>query len=454
MIKLPKNKLPLLASVIIVFNLFQIIFYLASTKPSINALSDLIQNLSIYFVYILLGIALLIIYFKERKATNFVMGLKFFQNHLDTLGFPITTTNLYEIGNLLTQQFDRVSGWVLIAKIPSLIIRGSRANTKYIELNSSPFEPENIGYLQNKLRDRLDIGNPEQDIIEIPNYRGKLHYCVTKDITGEVALVYGVVISSTEYTPHNLLPSIFELAMYMFVNKLGSINKEMIEGRKNKSKDDVFLGLRILVHELASELQILLNEANVADSKKNPLEKKFLVSKIIRLGFIVDQLREMPNLSDKWFPVNPYPMKTEELALILEDVKIEAERMWPDFDFLISKKNKKEALIFADHNLRLIIRNLVYNAAHFSPDNGQISINVVDGDKDPYIHITVEDEGPGIKKDDLENLFVPGKTCRKGGTGLGLYIAREISHSFNGEVRYVDSEDPGGRFLVLIPYAN
>ena len=252
------------------------------------------------------------------------------------------------------------------------------------------------------------------------------------------------------------MPNIFELSMYMFANKLGGINYQLIEERKTKDKDEVFLGLRIYIHELSGELQALTNEMVVSKTQKRPLDGNLINSKITRLGYFLDQLRETPNLVDKWFPLAPKSMGEQELNKILEEVKEEAQRMWPNLMVLIIKgkaEHPSQGFIYADHNIRHILRNLVFNAAQFSPEEGVVTIYVEYGERSsPYLKISVTDEGPGINEDELDDLFTPGKTCRKGGSGLGLYIAWQIARGYNGDLRYVINDLPGSHFMVLIPY--
>ena len=58
-----------------------------------------------------------------------------------------------------------------------------------------------------------------------------------------------------------------------------------------------------------------------------------------------------------------------------------------------------------------------------------------------YCVITVQDNGPGIPKSRIEDIFEPFYTTRKEGSGLGLYIAKQLCEANQGELT-VDSQ-PG-----------
>jgi signal transduction histidine kinase len=71
---------------------------------------------------------------------------------------------------------------------------------------------------------------------------------------------------------------------------------------------------------------------------------------------------------------------------------------------------------------------------------------------------TVADEGPGIPAGDRERVFEkffrldPGQQSGVGGTGLGLYIARELVHRMGGRIGYL-ARDHGAAFYVDVPVA-
>ena len=53
-----------------------------------------------------------------------------------------------------------------------------------------------------------------------------------------------------------------------------------------------------------------------------------------------------------------------------------------------------------------------------------------------HISIVVSDNGPGVPPDIRNRLFEPFYTTEKSGTGLGLYVARELAHANLGQLHY------------------
>lgn len=112
--------------------------------------------------------------------------------------------------------------------------------------------------------------------------------------------------------------------------------------------------------------------------------------------------------------------------------------------------------VFADENmLASIIRNLVANAVKFTQQGGNISISAAAADK--FVEISVSDNGIGMNKNIIENLFnLDVNTNRKGtdgelSTGLGLMICKDFIE-MHGSVLNVESEaGKGSTFSFMLP---
>ena len=83
---------------------------------------------------------------------------------------------------------------------------------------------------------------------------------------------------------------------------------------------------------------------------------------------------------------------------------------------------------------------------------GKVLICLRHGTKDGFYDITFEDNGPGVKGENLDKLFTPNFTTKSAGTGLGLAICRNIIEKCEGEIGYQKSFALGGAcFVVSIP---
>jgi signal transduction histidine kinase len=128
----------------------------------------------------------------------------------------------------------------------------------------------------------------------------------------------------------------------------------------------------------------------------------------------------------------------------VEDLAVSASRD-------IALRVEQEVHVLADAvRLRQVVTNLLVNAVKFSPQDRPIQVGV--GAVDGAAEITVVDGGPGVPPERARELFQPFSRLgsEQPGTGLGLYISREIMLAHGGSLELVDRPE-GACFAVRIP---
>jgi len=112
-------------------------------------------------------------------------------------------------------------------------------------------------------------------------------------------------------------------------------------------------------------------------------------------------------------------------------------------------------VLFDTPRIGQVLDNLLTNAIKFSPVGGVIEIIMESGKG--YICVTITDEGPGIKSENLDDLFKPFKkiesdsTKDEKGTGLGLAIAKKMIELHNGTLTFKPSKNQGASFSFKLP---
>jgi len=101
-----------------------------------------------------------------------------------------------------------------------------------------------------------------------------------------------------------------------------------------------------------------------------------------------------------------------------------------------------------------IAMNTILNSIDAVEMGGIIKCNTSKIDEN--IILIIEDNGHGISDDDLDNIFEPFYTTKdvKKGTGLGLYVTREIVDGLNGTIDINSKLNKGTKFTITIPYKN
>ena len=101
-----------------------------------------------------------------------------------------------------------------------------------------------------------------------------------------------------------------------------------------------------------------------------------------------------------------------------------------------------------------VLRNLVENAVHYSPDTATIRLEA--RRENGAVRISVSDSGPGIPPDDLSRVFerfyrVDKSRSRPGGTGLGLAIVKHLVELHGGQASAENRPEGGARFVITLP---
>jgi two-component system sensor histidine kinase PilS (NtrC family) len=103
-------------------------------------------------------------------------------------------------------------------------------------------------------------------------------------------------------------------------------------------------------------------------------------------------------------------------------------------------------------HLHQIVWNLCDNAVKYaSAAAGAIAVELTCGVLEPSgrPYLEVADRGPGIKPDKVEQIFEPFYTSQPGGTGLGLYISRELAERNGAALRYQPRQGGGSAFRIV-----
>ena len=129
--------------------------------------------------------------------------------------------------------------------------------------------------------------------------------------------------------------------------------------------------------------------------------------------------------------------------------------------FLLSAHGRDiPQIIGSVEKLTQAVINLISNSLKFTPKQGVVSVGaqiVRNGDAPEAIVVTVTDTGMGIKPEEINKLFekykqTGTKSIRGGsGTGLGLYIVKQIIEAHGGEISVASLEGVGTSMILRIP---
>ncbi len=219
--------------------------------------------------------------------------------------------------------------------------------------------------------------------------------------------------------------------------------------------------LKIASHELRGPLTLIKGYLSMLEDGSIPANVppgtlNIMLTKVDHMSSMLTQMLETSRLEDERMELNKERFDLREaVADVLEVVRPataihhELEATIPDVPIeVVADKNR----------IVLILSNILDNAIKYSPRGGRVAVDV--GTKDGTAIVAVKDEGIGIAEEDMSTLFTRfGRISDDAataipGTGLGLYLARELARMHDGEVDARSAHGEGSVFTLELPLAS
>lgn len=186
------------------------------------------------------------------------------------------------------------------------------------------------------------------------------------------------------------------------------------------------------------------------------------------LGEIESASTRMTNLINSLLNVSRLDLGSVLINPVKSDIKIVIEKVVTEIK--AGFKNKKQKFIVKYDKsipevsvdpqiLQMIVQNILSNAHKYTPEKGNISLDVkkVKRNRKGYVSIVCKDDGYGIPKIDQKDLFKKLhradniKKIGVPGTGLGMYIVKTVVDASGCLISFESEEDKGTTFEILIP---
>lgn len=244
-----------------------------------------------------------------------------------------------------------------------------------------------------------------------------------------------------------------ENAKLLNLNKQLNLKLQSLENQNATSFiDNISHEMRIPTQAINAISKGLVQNWDSFDRKTNFDLAKKIAGNSGRLVSLIDNLIEIPNIKK-----GMVDLKFSKISIIelIEELIEECKNFYitgKNIKFKIISKIKRELKILIDPNkITQLLRNIFSNAIKAS-DKGLITIHVIiEGGN---IEISVTDQGSGIPKDQLNQLFNENTTSQKynkPGVGIGLSIANIIAKAHRGKIRAESILGKGSKVSVTIP---
>ncbi len=173
-----------------------------------------------------------------------------------------------------------------------------------------------------------------------------------------------------------------------------------------------------------------------------------------RLRELVEDLLEVSRLQQNRIPINISEISVGEIALAtVEQHKVLAQEKGLELKISLSEI----PLVLADSDrTRQIIVNLVSNAIKYTPKG---VVELIGKEDEEFVYLIVADSGLGMSSEQAGHLFEKfyriktDKTQKISGTGLGLWISRELARKMGGDIGVESIEGVGSHFTLKLKKA-
>jgi signal transduction histidine kinase/ActR/RegA family two-component response regulator len=241
-------------------------------------------------------------------------------------------------------------------------------------------------------------------------------------------------------------------------SELKQANVEL--ARAARLKDEF---LATMSHELRTPLNVILGMTEVLNTglygTMNPKQLR-AITQIHESGHhllsLINDILDLSKVEVGTLELSVTPIEVKDICQAsLRFIKQMAMHQQVDVSYLYGSDMDT---IHADgRRLKQILINLLTNAVKFTPEGGQVRLEVTSDPFKEIMHFTVTDTGIGIAAEDMPRLFKPfvqidSSLSRKyEGTGLGLSMVARLTELHGGEISVESEPGQGSRFTVSLP---
>jgi signal transduction histidine kinase len=231
--------------------------------------------------------------------------------------------------------------------------------------------------------------------------------------------------------------------------------ERVVEQMKSEFVSNVSRELRSPLTSIYGFAETLLRDDVLFGEEERATFLGYIASEAGRLTAIVDRLLAVARLDSGDLQVQLAP--TDVSAVVSEVVAAAKQSLVLDgHEFELDLPAEPLAVVADREKLRQIVMDLIENAVKYSPGGGTVRVSA--SRRDDAVEVRVDDEGIGIPQAEQSRIFAKfyraesgGRDLASGGTGLGLFIAKELLEAMRGRIWVDSKEGEGSTFTFSLP---
>lgn len=209
-----------------------------------------------------------------------------------------------------------------------------------------------------------------------------------------------------------------------------------------------------VAHEIKNPLTPLRLTVQSFQRRFNPDDPNILQKMKDYSETLIQQIDTMSAVASAFSNFASMPAQQNETLNVAEVVELALD-IFNENNIVFESEAAEIISIIDRTQLIRIITNLVKNAIQSIPEQQESKIISVSVKKEGNnVLIVVEDNGIGIKSEDINRIFEPKFTTKSSGMGLGLGIIKNIIENYKGSISFDTEFGKGTRFTVSLPITN
>ncbi|MBT3197404.1 MAG: response regulator, partial [Gammaproteobacteria bacterium] len=237
-----------------------------------------------------------------------------------------------------------------------------------------------------------------------------------------------------------------------------SLHKAQQEAVQASQAKEEFLAT--MSHELRTPLTTIIGSSEILLEKEQSPDERELIKAIETAGrgqlFLINDILDMSKIESGKFTIHK---SSFDLSHLLKEIQrmLSVRAIDNGIELIIEQPNAEKYLLIGDgQRVGQILINLLGNAIKFTEQGSVPLCTEVVGDQ---LTFRVEDSGIGMTQETMDKLFQRFEQAdqsisrRFGGTGLGLFISRNLAELMGGTIEVSSQMGVGSSFLLTLPYS-
>ncbi|MBE6159723.1 MAG: HAMP domain-containing histidine kinase [Lactobacillales bacterium] len=235
--------------------------------------------------------------------------------------------------------------------------------------------------------------------------------------------------------------------VYFMLRKSAEIIRFQKDLKNLEEEKELRLSLFKITHEIKNPITVCKGYLDMFNYENPKKSKKYV-------EIMKNEIKRVLVLLEDFLSINKIKIEKDII-----DINLLLEEVTNNFIPLLKDKNidgvfnisKDELFIEADYNrLNQVLINLIKNSIESIGSNGLIKINL--NKTKNSLEIKIEDNGIGMDKDELKRISEPFFTTKENGTGLGVFLSKQIVEAHNGTIKYTSKKYVGTKTTIKLPY--